>query len=206
MANLVVEKTVTNAVLYTNGMIMIKNVRASHPHLDKPYAGKSDDGKPKAPKFSIVGMLPKATHVAAKDLCVSIINKLMLEKKCPKLAGDKKFCRNGDDSSSEEYEGHWTVSASESRRPAVRDRRAELILEESKIADMLYGGCYVNILIRPWFQDNEFGKRVNAGLIGVQFVRDGEPFGEGRINDEDAWDAVDDDDSDDGMGDEDDGL
>jgi len=31
-----------------------------------------------------------------------------------------------------------------------------------------------------WAQDNQFGKRVNAELLGVQFVRDGEPFGGGK--------------------------
>lgn len=206
MAQLIVEKTVTNAVLYTNGMVMLKNVRASYPHCDKPYKGKGKNGDNGGePKFSITGMLDKKTHVAAKDLCVEVINKLMKENECPKLAGEKKFCRNGDDSSSPEYEGHWTVSASESRRPAVRDQRAQLILDEQKIADLIYGGCYVNILIRPWFQDNDYGKRVNAGLVGVQFVKDGEAFGEGRIDDTDAWDAVDDDGAGDGM-DDDDGL
>lgn len=203
MAQLVIEKQVSNAVLYTNGMIMFKNVRASYPHVDKAFKGKGQEGDA---KFSITGMLPKETHVAAKDLAVEVMNRLMKEAKCAKLAGDKKFCRNGDDSSQAEYENHWTVSASESRRPSVRDRRGELILDEQKIADMIYGGCYVNILVRPWFQDNDYGKRVNAGLVGVQFVKDGEPFGEGRIDDTGAWDSVDDDD--DGMGDDgdDDGL
>ena len=41
-----------------------------------------------------------------------------------------------------------------------------------------------------------------AGLVGVQFVRDDEPFGEGRISDEDVWDEVEGDDLD--FGDDDD--
>lgn len=209
MAALEVKKRVSNAVLYTNGMIRIDNVRVSFPHLDKPYVGERDDGSSKA-FFGIVGMLPKKTHVAAKDLIVEAINALLAaQPDNPKVSADKKFIRNGDDSDREEYAGHWTVSARESRRPAVRNQRGELILDEAKIADMIYGGCYCNILIRPWYQDGQkvgkgYGKRVNAGLVGVQFVRDGEPFGEARIDDTDAWedvsgqgDAFDDDDDDD---------
>lgn len=191
MAALEIKKRVSNAILYTNGMIRIDNVRVSFPHLDKPY--ESDDGG--KPKFGIVGMLPKKTHVAAKDLIVLAINELLKSNDNAKVASDKRFIRNGDDQDREEYEGHWTVSAREDRRPAVRNQRGELIIEESKIADMIYGGCYCNILIRPWYQDGQrvgkgYGKRVNAGLVGVQFARDGDAFGEGRIDDTDAWDDI----------------
>lgn len=195
MAALEIKKRVSNAILYTNGLIRIDNVRVSFPHLDKPYAGKGDDGKEGKPKFGIVGMLPKKTHVAAKDLIKEAMDALLAANDNAKVAADKKFIRNGDDQDREEYEGHWTVSAREERRPAVRNQRGELVIEESKIADMIYGGCYCNILIRPWYQDGQkvgkgYGKRVNAGLVGVQFVRDGESFGEGRIDDSDAWDDV----------------
>ena len=44
--------------LYEGGIIKILNVRASYPHLDKPYAG--DDGG--EPKFFIFGLADKATH------------------------------------------------------------------------------------------------------------------------------------------------
>jgi hypothetical protein len=66
-------------------------------------------------------------------------------------------------------------------------------------------GYWYNILIRPWYQDNKFGKRLNAGLVGVQFVRKDEPFGMAAIDDSDAWDAVDSD-EDDFEDDADDGL
>ena len=43
-----------------------------------------------------------------------------------------------------------------------------------------YSGCYVNAIIECWAQDNkEFGKRINFGLKGVQFLRDGDAFSGG---------------------------
>ena len=39
-----------------------------------------------------------------------------------------------------------------------------------------YAGCYVNAIIRVWAMDNEHGKRINASLEAVQFLRDGEAF------------------------------
>ena len=54
---------------------------------------------------------------------------------------------------------------------------------------MIYGGCWVNILVRPWFQNNKYGKRVNAGVVAVQFRKDDEPFGSGRISDDEIDEA-----------------
>lgn len=172
--------------LYEGGIIKILNVRASYPHLDKPYAG--DDGG--EPKFSIVGLADKGTHQSVKEACVEVIEDLKKANKNAKVAKDKLFIKNGDDSDKEEYEGMWTISARETKRPKVRDGNGDL-LEVDEIADTIYAGCYVDIIIRPWFQDNSYGKRVNANLLSVKFRADGEQFGEGRIDDDDLWDEDD---------------
>lgn len=174
--------------LYEGGIIKILNVRASYPHLDRPYAG--DDGG--EPKFSIVGLADKATHQEVKEACVEVIDDLKKANKNAKVAKDKLFIKNGDDSDKEECEGMWTISARETKRPKVRDGNGDL-LEVDEIADTIYPGCYVDIIIRPWFQDNSFGKRVNANLLSVKFRDDGEQFGEGRVDDDDLWDDDDDD-------------
>ena len=174
--------------LYEGGIIKILNVRASYPHLDKPYAG--DDGG--EPKFSIVGLADKATHQEVKEACVEVIEDIKKANKNAKVSKDKLFIKNGDDSDKEEYEGMWTISARETKRPKVRDGNGDL-LEVDEIADTIYPGCYVDIIIRPWFQDNSYGKRVNANLLSVKFRADGEQFGEGRVDDDDLWDDDDDD-------------
>lgn len=192
MAKREVVSKVTNAVLYSDGMIRIDNVRASYPHLDKPWSG--EEGQ--EPKFSIVSLLDKTTHKAAKDLIVKRINEIMKENKTEKIAADKKFIRDGDLMAKPECENHWVVSARETRRPSVRGADNE-VLSTDEILDVIYAGCYVSVLIRPWFQNHQkFGKRVNAGLVAVRFRRDGEAFGEGRISDDDIDDYMDDDDDD----------
>src|SRR5574337_229731 len=110
MANREVVKTVKNAILYSDGTIRVDNVRASYPHLGSKF--KDKDGKDG--KFGIVGMLPKETHVEAKNLLKEAMDKLLSENGDVKVASDKKFLRNGDDSDNESYAGHWTVSTSES--------------------------------------------------------------------------------------------
>lgn len=188
-----VVKKVSNAVLYSDGTIRIDNVRFSYPHLDEPYAGKDDEGKAGKAKYGVVGMLPKKTHTAAKDLIKHAINELLKENDA-KVSTDKWFLRDGDNAEQAEYEGHFIVSARESKRPTCRDKKGNT-LEIEDIPDVFYGGCWGNMFIRPWYQDGKkvgagYGKRINAGLIAVQFVRDDEPFGEGRINDDGVFDEV----------------
>lgn len=50
------------------------------------------------------------------------------------------------------------------------------------VARTMYGGCYVNAAVKPWFQENQHGYGVRCELVAVQFLRDGEPFGEGHID------------------------
>lgn len=55
-------------------------------------------------------------------------------------------------------------------------------LERQQYARKLYGGCYVNAVVRPWLQDNQFGRAVRCELIAVQFAGEGEAFGEGEVD------------------------
>jgi len=194
MAAREIKKKVKNAVLYTDGSIRISGVRFSYPHLDKPYKG---DGDGEA-KYGIVGMMPKETHKAAHDLSHDRINELLKENKLKALAADKKFIRDGDESGKPEYEGHWIVSARETRRPPLRNRQNEVV-EPEDAKEVFQPGYWGDILIRPWYQNNSYGKRVNAGLSSAQFVKKDETFGEGGISDEeldDTFESYDDEDED----------
>lgn len=208
MGTLTVKKQGKNFIIYEEGLIKIENVRFSFPHLDKPFGGKNKDGTDQKKKYSLVGMLSKQTHVEAKDAIVEVMNAMMKEKKLNKMPPKDKFLRNGDDEKQDEYDGHWIVSASEDRKPVVRTRRNEVVTEPDKILDLIQGGYWGHMMIRPWFQDNQWGQKINAGLVGAQHTKDDETFGQGRIDDTDAWAAED---GDDGMGssssqDDDDGL
>lgn len=206
MANREVVAKVQNAVLYSDGCIRIDNVRASYPHLDEPYKSEGDDGNTKE-AFSIDGLMPKETHKAAKDLVKKAIEDL-LQKNDAKVGSSFWFLKDGDklfeeDDSKSTLQGNFVIKSSEKRRPAVRNRDGS-IMSEREIGDKIYGGCWVNVLLRPWYFSGKasngktYPKRVLANLIAVQFVRDDDAFGEGRISDEGVFDsASDDNDSDD---------
>lgn len=195
-----VVKRVKNAVLYSDGLIRIDRIRFSYPHLKKAYAG--DDGG--EPKYGLVGLLPKDTHKAAKKLCDERIAEILSENKVKAIPADKKFIRDGDESGKEENEGMWTVSARESRRPSLRDRQGEVV-EPEDADEYFVGGYWGSMLIRPWWQNHKkYGKRVNAGLVLVQYWKKDDTFGEGRISDEELDDMMESYDDDDDSYDDDD--
>ena len=88
----------------------------------------------------------------------------------------------------EGFEGNFFISSRAKVRPSVFDgQRQELTQADGKP----YSGCYVNASIELWAQDNSFGKRINAQLRGVQFLRDGDAFaGGGQPADADEFDEL----------------
>ncbi len=179
-------------VLYSDNSIRIDNVRFSYPHIGTPYEGENEEGK-KQNRYGVVGILSKNTHAPAKDICVSVVNDILKSKQVEKLGADRKFIRNGDDQTPKEYEGAWTVSAGDSKNPPDARDAGKRKLSAEEADKLFYGGAYGSILIRPWYQDHKkYGKRVNATLVAIQFVEDGEAFGSGRISSKDVDDSFDD--------------
>ncbi len=196
MASLEKIKQGPNFIVYKSGdqkLIKIENVRFSYPHFGAKRVDEDENGNKKE-NWGGVALLSKETHVAAKDAFVELIKELMTTNEV-KIPSEYRCIKDGDEKDDENAHGNWTISFSDSnRRPAVRDQRAVLMTDEAAIDDKFYGGCYGSVLLRPWYFNGQakgkskpFPKRICCGFTGVQFLRDGEPFGSGRINDDDAW-------------------
>lgn len=217
MASLEKLKSGPNFIVYQSGeqkLIKIENIRFSYPHFGHKRVDEGDDGNTKE-SWGGVAMLPKATHVAAKDAFMELVNELQTANKV-KIPPEYRCIKNGDDKDDELMHGHWLISFSDSRvRPAIRDQKAGLMTDMDAIDEKFYGGCWGSVLLRPWYfngtaksSKKTFPKRICSGFTGAQFLKDDKPFGNGRIDDSDAWgdeskggnDGMDDD------GDYDDGL
>lgn len=90
---------------------------------------------------------------------------------------DKLAVHDGDDKKKfEGFEGNFYIAPSADTRPTAINRDRSPVTEEDGV---IYSGCYVNAKIELWVQDNQWGKRVNATLLGIQFVKDGDSFAGG---------------------------
>ena len=103
-------------------------------------------------------------------------------------AADKLALHDGDAKSDYDgYPGHYFLNASNKIRPLViGPDRAALVAADGKP----YSGAYVNAIVELWAQDNQFGKRVNASLLGIQFVKDGERLAGGGVAAADDFEAI----------------
>jgi len=155
--------------------IKLQNVRLSFPSLFQTAEFAGDD----TGKYEATFILDKDEHNDVIEQINSEMERMQKEDLKSKLKSDKLALKNGDDMARPEFEGKMTIKASTKKRPLVIDRdKTPLTQDDNKP----YAGSYVNAIVRLWAQDNQYGKRVNASLEGVQFFGDGEPFGAGGIS------------------------
>lgn len=191
---------------YDDGTILLKGITASYPHVGEINEFEDPETKKVSKRWSTKGLLPKVSHRAAKEELLAMINELIEENKSTFKKGEKvmlppnrKFLADGDKGNKIEESGMFVIAAGDGKnKPSVRDRRARPMRDDDVIDALFYGGCKIDLLIRPWFQNHaKYGKRVNANLVAIQFIGDGKPLGEGRVSEDDldeTFDAVDDDD------------
>ena len=180
-----------------DGCILIRNVRLSYPHLFKAWSKNPEKDKA---KFSGRFLLGKKTHTAEIKALKQYLAEMMQEHFKGKIPLDKLFMRDGAGTAKPEQEDSWYIAASEDRKPEVIHRDPKIKIAEED--DIVYAGCFVNVLIRPWVQSNVHGKRINANLLAVQFVKEGERFGAERPDTGEAFGDISGDfEDDDGAGD-----
>ena len=152
--------------------IKLTNARLSFPSLFHKSVFNGEEGK-----FEATFLLDKEEHKdVIKQINDEIASLCANELKGAKLREDKLCMKDGDNIQYDGYEGTFSIKASNNKRPLIIDvDKTPLTEDDGKV----YPGCYVNAIVQLWPQDNNYGKRINANLMGVQFYRDGESFGDG---------------------------
>ena len=146
--------------------IVLTNVRISFPALFETATFKGRDTKKYGATFLIAKDDPQVLTIK------EAISKAMKDAKVT-VAQDKTCLQDGDMKGYDGYAGHMTLRASNPRRPNVVNRDKKPLTADDNV---IYAGCYVNASISLWVQNNDYGKRVNANLLGVQFAGDGQSF------------------------------
>lgn len=170
--------------------VKLQNVRLSFPSVFRKAVFNGEETK-----FEATFLLHKEDHAAVIEEIQSAIKSLVKNDLKGAKVGDDKIClKDGDNIEYEGYAGCMSIKASNDKRPLIIDRDKTPLSEDD---NRLYAGCHVNAIIELWAQNNSWGKRINANLLGVQFFKDGEPFADGKKSASvDEFDAFGDDDSD----------
>lgn len=180
------------------GRMMLKNVRVGFAQgLINATVMPGSDANAK-PKFNCGLILgadhPQLAELRAKQIAVA---KDKWKDKADAMfkaleKSDKLALHDGDNKPTYDgYPGNFYLSPSaQENAPPTLLSQAKQVLSAKDAAKMIYSGCYVNASIDIWAQDNSFGKRINAQLRGVQFLKDGDAFSAGRPADSDEFEEV----------------
>ncbi len=174
------------------GRLMLTNVRLAFPNLFEPTTVNGEG----EPRYGCTLLLPP-DHPQLAEITkkMQAVAKEKWKDKAPEFykamaKTDKLALHDGDIKPSYDgFPGNQFISAASQKnnRPTVIDaNRAPLTEKDGKV----YAGCYVNASVEFWTQDNAYGKRINAQLRGVQFLRDGDAFSAGRPADADEFEEV----------------
>lgn len=128
---------------------------------------------PKSQKTEVDKIIATITEVAKekwKDRAPDMLNTL-------KAKGDICLRDGATKSEYDGFAGNVFVSARNKARPAVVDKdKSPLTQADGKP----YSGCFVDVSLDIWAQENKYGKRINAKLLAVRFVDDGPAFSGGE--------------------------
>lgn len=110
----------------------------------------------------------------------AVLQALKAQDRLPLHDGNAKIQYEG-------YAGNYFINASNKMRPLViGPSREVLTVSDGKP----YSGSYGNMIVQFWAQDNKFGKRINASLLGVQFVKDGPRLSGGGVAAADDFEPI----------------
>ena len=172
--------------------MILNNVRLAFPAIFTPQQvqGQGDA------RYSAVSIIDPEKQKDLIDKIQANIKAVAKEKWGAKadanlkaLSAKGNLClRDGEDKPDYDgFEGMMYLSSGGKSRPLVLNTDKTPLTEDD---GKPYAGCYANVSIDLWAMDNQYGKRVNASLRGVQFVSDGEAFGGGGAASADEFEEL----------------
>jgi hypothetical protein len=172
--------------------VRIQNVRFNYTNsLFTAQVPQQGEGKA---KFSVVAIIPR-DHPQLAEIKAAMSETAVAKwgakagETLKQLQAADRLCLHDGDAKSDKagYAGNLFINASNELRPLVIGPSQEVLTAAD---GKPYSGSYGNVIVEFWAQDNKFGKRVNASLMGAQHVKDGERLSGGGIAAADDFEAI----------------
>ena len=190
-------------------LILLSNVRLSFPHLVEPQRKISPETGKERVSYSADLIMPP-DHKGFHQFMAKV-NEMALAKWKENAANvlamvnaDRKLRCYGDGTMKinqktfQTYDGYLNqvyITAGRDNPPQVIQADGTPIDPTNTMAYQMhtramYGGCRVNVAVKPWLQENKHGRGVRCDLVAVQFAGDDKPFGEGATDASGMFGAV----------------
>jgi hypothetical protein len=170
--------------------IVLKNVRLSYCHLDKPYTGPTGTQEP---KYTTTILVPKRDPKNKQmiDAAITAATQRAVERfgrgfpVQPKVSvHDGDGVRQSDNQPfGDECKGMWIFTASSKQQPDIRDEYGQKLLDMSQI----YSGVWAHVGVTFFGYNAPQNKGIGVGIETVMKARDDEPLGGGRASADDDF-------------------
>lgn len=174
-------------------IIYFSNVRCSFPHLATPFLSRKFPNSPPMFGIDIIDLDPSSASVKEFMIAVTTAAQATFKEHTSAvmqvIQGDKRarcFGMGSEKINEETFKplegygsGSWINAKNKTRPQIIRPDGsvAQTEMEALDLARKIYGGCYVNVALKPWIRTTNRG--VGCDLVAVQFAKDGPAFGDG---------------------------
>ena len=156
--------------------VVTGKVRLSFAHLFEPRAAE-EGGPLKYGTAILISKKDKYTldrYESALEAAKELYKEKFGKGKLPIASKFKTPLRDGDEEKPDDpaYAGHFFMNCNSDNKPGMVDLDLNPILDKTQ----LYSGCYVRVSFNL-FPYSGKANGIAAGLNSVQFIADGDPFG-----------------------------
>jgi hypothetical protein len=183
-------------------VIFLSDVRISFPHIADPQKTKDEKTGETRIAYGADFIMP-ADHPGfaqvmrrigelalehGKEHSAAVMNMINADRKSRCFGRGEEKVNKKTFTPYDGHAGNVYLTASAKKMPQMVDGNgapvpAENTMLAMAIARKIYGGCRVNVALKPWWQQpnaqKQYGHGVRCDLVALQFLRDDKPFGEG---------------------------
>ena len=181
-------------------VIYLSNVRLSFPHIAEPQRKVNDAGVERIsynaefimdeadPGFqSFMAQYGKIALEKWGEHANSVMQMISADRKSRCYGKGEEKVNKKTFQPYDGYPGKVFITAGRDSAPQMIQADGNAVdpantMAVQQIARKLYGGCRVNVAVKPWLQENKHGRGVRCDLIAIQFFADDTAFGEGAVD------------------------
>jgi hypothetical protein len=194
-------------------VIYISDARLSFPNLVEPQVKVDEKTGEKRVSYNCELLMPK-NHAGfaqfmqvfavlaaekGKEHANSLIQMIQSDRKSRCFGAGEEKVNKKTFQPYDGYAGNIYLTVGSKNPPQMFDAQGKPVdpmntMAWQATARKLYGGCRVNAAVKPWWQNpnpqRQYGHGIRCDLIGIQFLRDDTPFGEGAVDASGLFGAV----------------
>ena len=190
-------------------VIFLSNVRLSFPHIVEPQRKVNEQTGKERISYNAEFIMPKDHPGLAqfmqrygamamekwKEHANTVMTMIQQDRKSRCFGMGEEKINKKTFQPYDGYPGMMFISAGRDTPPQIIQADGSPIdpantMAYQQLTRKMYGGCRVNVAVKPWLQENAHGRAIRCDLIALQFAADDTAFGEGAVDASSMFGAV----------------